>query len=880
MQYATSPHGDTRLAISWAVSTRLFAGARALAAAAAFAAALAGCSGGSGPAVEQLPGGGGTQQTQSYNGPAPNTPDVQSFKINLWDNIRPMNRCGTCHSVEGGQTPMFARSDDVNLAYAAANSVVTLTSPKDSMMVAKVGGGHNCWLASNSTCATILTTWITNWAGELASSGGRQITLEAPALRDPGSSKNYPDDQGLLYASTVYPVTAKFCSNCHSSSSAVKQQPFFAEGGIPGQNPPSDPNAIKIAYEAAKPKMDLDNPANSRFVLRLRNESHNCWTSSCAADADAMQAAIQAFSDAVAPTQIDPSLKTSKALTLYEGTVASGGSRYESSMVALYEFKSGTDCGASITGACATAYDTSGVDGAGIDLHLSGNVQWYGGWGLNFAGGKAQATTAASAKLSSLIQQTGEYSIEAWVAPGNVTQADSRIVSYSGGEMARNFNLGQTQYNYDFFNRSSKTDGNGKPGLSTPTADQVLQASLQHVVVTFDPVAGRKIYVNGELKSKADPAPGGTLNEWDNTFAFVLGSEVSGTKTWTGVVRLVAIFNRALTQAQIKQNFDAGVGEKYFLMFSVSHLTNIPQSFVVFEGSLFDSYSYLFRKPFFISLDGSAQPVGLDIDGIRIGLNGSEAPVGQSFARVAKQISSAYSSGGGEVIADLGAVLPLEKGPNSDEFFLTFDTIGSNTFNRPPPVTPPPPPPTDLPPVSAIGVRTFDRISASMAAITNVSENSGPVGAGDAGIQATFGGIRQSLPAIPDIKAVLASHQVAIAQLAIEFCNALIEDPTKRSAMFPGFDFTAVPSTVYPASENLLFNPLLDRVLGVTQLANQPDKNTVRTELHNMVNGYSGDATRPGLLNSAGVTNDQVRTRAIAKAVCSSVVGSAPMLVQ
>ena len=193
MQYPTSPHGDTLFAISSAVSTRLFAGARALAAAAAFAAALAGCSGGSGPAVEQIPGGGGTQQTQSYNGPAPNTPDVQSFKINLWDNIRPQNRCGTCHSVEGGQTPMFARSDDVNLAYAAANSVVTLTSPKDSMMVAKVGGGHNCWLASNSTCATILTTWITNWAGELASSGGRQITLEAPALRDPGSSKNYPD---------------------------------------------------------------------------------------------------------------------------------------------------------------------------------------------------------------------------------------------------------------------------------------------------------------------------------------------------------------------------------------------------------------------------------------------------------------------------------------------------------------------------------------------------------------------------------------------------------------------------------------------------------------------------------------------------------------
>src|SRR5262245_61993814 len=120
-------------------------------------------------------------------------------------------------------------------------------------------------------------------------------------------------------------------------------------------------------------------------------------------------------------------------------------------------------------------------------------------------------------------------------------------------------------------------------------------------------------------------------------------------------------------------------------MFSVSHLTNIPQSFVVFEVSLFDSYSYLFRKPFFISLDGTAQPAGLDISGIRIGLNGAEAHVGQSYANTAKQISSAYTAAAGERLTELGAVVPLEKGPTDDEFFLTFDTIGANTFNRPPP---------------------------------------------------------------------------------------------------------------------------------------------------------------------------------------------------
>ena len=50
---------------------------------------------------------------------------------------------------------MFARRDDINLAYSAANGVVTLPSPQDSTMVGKVSGGHNCWLASNAACGEI-----------------------------------------------------------------------------------------------------------------------------------------------------------------------------------------------------------------------------------------------------------------------------------------------------------------------------------------------------------------------------------------------------------------------------------------------------------------------------------------------------------------------------------------------------------------------------------------------------------------------------------------------------------------------------------------------------------------------------------------------------
>ena len=838
-------------------------------------AALAGCSGGSGAAVQQTPSsGGGGGGGSTYNGPAPATADVQSFKINLWDNIRSANRCGACHSETGGQTPMFARSDDVNLAYAAANGVVALTSPKDSTMVLKVGGGHNCWLTSDAACSDILTTWISNWAGSLATAGARKIVLEAPVLRDPGASKNFPADPSL-FSTTVYPVLEQFCSGCHSSSSAVQQQPFFAEG------PATDMNAVASAYAAAKAKMDLDDPANSRFVLRLRNEFHNCWSSSCANDADRMQAAVQAFADGVQPTQVDPNLFTSKALTLYDGTIASGGNRYEANVIALYEFKTGQSCGKTITGACSTAFDTSGVDPA-MDLTLSGNVEWVGGWGLAFSGGKAQATTAASAKLRTMINATGEYSIEAWVAPGNVVQEDTRIVSYSAGTQARNFNLGQTMYNYDFFNRSNNSDANGNPQLSTPDAAEVLQATLQHVVATYDPVEGRKIYVNGLLVSQQDPAPGGTLSDWDDTFAFVLGNEVSSDRDWNGVIKLVAIHNRVLTPEQIQQNYDAGVGEKFFLMFNVDALTSVPQSYVVFEGSQFDSYSYLFRKPFFVSLDPTAMPDGIDIQGIRFGINGAEAPVGQAFAHIATTISSTvYTPEAGQQLVTSGAngaVLPLEKGPDADEFFLTFDKIGTHVYSRPAPPTPPPVTPQDLAPASDIGVRTFDEINASMSAITGVSEL-------DPGVQNTFDTIRQSLPAVETLEAFLASHQVAIAQLAIEYCSTMVDDTSLRSSMFPGFPFTSNVTTAFPApgdsTEDLYLEPLLDRVLGsaATPIGTQPDRAAAKTELQNLIHGVPGsNPPRPGLANTG--TNDAARTQSIAKAACAALLGSAAMLVQ
>ena len=193
--------------------------------------------------------------------------------------------------------------------------------------------------------------------------------------------------------------------------------------------------------------------------------------------------------------------------------LATGGGRFENDLIAKWEFK---------TGSGNTAFDTSGVSPA-IDLTLSGDYDWVGGFGVQLRGGKAQGSTTASKKLHDLIVSTGEFAIEAWVAPANVTQeGPARIVSYSGGNDRRNFMLGQTLYNYDFLIRNDNTNANGEPSLSTPDAAEVLQAALQHVVVNYSGANGRSIYVNGELVEDNDPVAASLLSDWDDTLLSLL----------------------------------------------------------------------------------------------------------------------------------------------------------------------------------------------------------------------------------------------------------------------------------------------------------------------------------------------------------------------
>ncbi|HEX8757622.1 MAG TPA: LamG domain-containing protein [Steroidobacteraceae bacterium] len=802
---------------------------------------LTGC-GPSGPATQVNQSTAPATQS-NYTGPAPASKDVQAFQVGLWNNIRSSDRCGGCHYA-GGQSPQFARSDDVNLAYQAALPLVNTSQPGESTLVLQVGGGHNCWVASPQACADTMLTWIQNWIGGGAGAL-EKVQLVPPPDQPVGGTKTFPSDSSS-FANTVYPLLRQFCWQCHDPTSSTPQAPYFASADV------------NQAYIEAQPKINLDDPAASRFVERLATESHHCWVTTgtspdCAGSAARMLAAITSFADTIPATNVPSSWVISKALMLQQGIIASGGSRYDADTIAKYEFKEGSG---------SVAYDTSGVSPE-ADLTVSGNVTWDQAWGIIFGpGSRAQALTTSSQKIANLVQTTGEYSIEVWASPANITQTKANIVSYSGSDTARDVTLGQSAAQYQAQTRSARTDTNGNPALLTSATADVAQAALQHIVLTYDPVNGQRLYVNGQFTGDVDPNGGGSLANWDNTFALVLGNETTGDRQWLGEIRFLAIHDSALTPAQIQQNYGAGVGQKYYLLFDVSSIVGIPQSYIMMTAAQYDNYSYLFYDPTFISLTANAQPQSIPVKGIRIGINGQIPTVGQSFTTIDTTIGgSAYTAANGQLLSSVGAVIGVDTAVTSDMIFLSFEHLGNQTNVYVEPTVPANPPAAVDTPQPDVGVHLFAEINASMSHVTGV-----PVT--DSTVAALYASEEQSLPAVPQINAFTASEQAAISQLAGAYCSELVSNPSYQAqlnTLFPGISgslTTAANQFFTSASaEDDVSVPLANALIGIN---GDPAYAAVQNEVNSLL------ARVPALSGGATVA---VATQA----ACQAALGSAAL---
>ena len=156
-------------------------------------------------------------------------PDLQDQRLGQPQGRQPLRAVPTTTT----RPRSSSASDDVNLAYAAANTIVDpRLSRGESRMVQKVAGGHNCWLGSNDACADILTTWIENWAGATAG-GSDKIVARGPADQGSGLEPQLPGTTPRRFRER--PSTRcveEYCAGCHSSTAATPQSPFFASSDV------------------------------------------------------------------------------------------------------------------------------------------------------------------------------------------------------------------------------------------------------------------------------------------------------------------------------------------------------------------------------------------------------------------------------------------------------------------------------------------------------------------------------------------------------------------------------------------------------------------------------------------------------------------------
>lgn len=928
-------------------------------------------------------------------------PNIQYFVDTLYGELISHN-CVNCHATNESKSDQpFADPNNPNVAYNSAVSMLgmdpttlaylkglVITDPPvppspPTIFQSKVSGGHQPWTSNPTADADKLGLQIIAWATLVQTDGliddepdDTESKLVAPPDDSPRSTiainSDNRDAQKAVFETTVYPVLRGSgpgtddprCSQCHNRNANIPATPYFAD----------DDSDLAFDELVDNDKVNLNKAAASRIYIRLFQDSHNCW-SACgpgvAGDDDTVLAAINAWISAPVNQQgqeFDSSAyNNSSALFLSDGQVTSGGVRYDRWVIAKYDFSEGSGL---------LVNDSSGVAPLlPLTLSSANNCQWLSNYGVVF-NDNCQArsqSVAQSLKLYDQIVPRGEYTIEAWIVPNNEAQEGPAVIaSYSAGSSARNFTIGQATEYYVFANRNSGMANNGaivgasnqnaEPQLSVDDGDDdthfdhVVTTNLQHLVMTYDTVTGRKLYVDGtpvlcETESTSTPlclqvrAPDninvviGNILTWNPGYLFTLGSETNGDNQWRGAIRMLAIHNRALTQAQIKMNFDASVGQKFNLLFSVGDrdtdgdgtndgtgFTGVPDnSYIWFQVSQYDYYSYLFSSPRFVVLDDAYDPrtiTSFNIQRMRIGLNGKEPAVGQAYSRMGpfndKMPGLIEGSNYMQVpptppstadwtlpptwsLSTMGTVIAQENGVNGDQFFLTFEVIAGETIERELGV------PATLSvtygagPAYVVGVRTFNEIIASMGEVTGIDPASfdPPTQEKIAGLD-LVSGLKAQMPATETLEGFISTQQMAISTLAGYFCSALVDSANPDG--FFGLNNGTLNSPVGSAfpqgppvnntNRDLVINNLISKIARQqtgNELATQPEISVIRGELETLANGVDGQGNSIGLMNRCTPTLDDnttqdctgsVRTKTIVKAMCMAVLASAAVTQQ
>ena len=184
--------------------------------------------------------------------------------------------------------------------------------------------------------------------------------------------------------------------------------------------------------------------------------------------------------------------------------------------------------------------------------------------------------------LNDAIQNTYAFTVEFWGKPTSVEQWDARMVTYSLDGGNRNFSL---LLQYASFETRVRTITNGLNGYNFPwqTADVLTEPVPEiHVVWTYE--AGEEnLYYDGDLLEFNDER-GHDISNWDSTYKLIIGVEDNNVDTrrqYEGEVYMVAIYDWALSEEEVKANYDAGNVPGITSIGENSDIASLPKAFTL-----------------------------------------------------------------------------------------------------------------------------------------------------------------------------------------------------------------------------------------------------------------------------------------------------------
>jgi hypothetical protein len=168
-------------------------------------------------------------------------------------------------------------------------------------------------------------------------------------------------------------------------------------------------------------------------------------------------------------------------------------------------------------------------------------------------------------------------------------------------------------------------------------------------------------------------------------------------------------------------------------------------------------------------------------------------------------------------------------------------------------------PATELMPV--VGMRNFRQINDTMASLTGVPRTT-------ASVATAFATLETQLPDSNDLRTFNGSHQVAISKLAVEYCDAMINDAALAAQAIPGFNFAAVPSVAFNAAgKAAVAEALIEKFWGTGLETLPPEGETVQA-VSELIDGVV-----------AGKANTAAVTRNVVKGVCVALLASTQVLI-